>query len=158
MGNFGLKYLSLIIFFFSALSYAGEKEDISSFVNDFAANLRSSTESKDFDKFFVGSPIFFIGQQPVLSDNPKFVESMVGSIRDALDLERYPFGKVVIESLYMSEDGTATMTVVFEREESKSEWQKAICSIFSTVKVGGSWKISGWYVSSSTKPDSCTWA
>ncbi|WP_237067389.1 hypothetical protein [Microbulbifer guangxiensis] len=153
-----MRYLALLWLAFAPMALSSDKEGLSQFIVAFAIDLKGDKEAVAFDQYFVGAPVFFLGEQPGISPAPDFAPKMVELLRETLRLDQYPFGKVRVESQNIAADGTATLMVVFERERSHEPHVKAICNIFAAIKTDGDWKISFWHLVTTNHPTRCTWA
>ncbi|AOS97289.1 hypothetical protein AUP74_01858 [Microbulbifer aggregans] len=153
-----MRYMALFWLVFAPVALSSDEEDPSQFIAAFAADFKGHKEAAAFDQYFVGAPVFFLGEQPGISSAPDFAPGMVELLRETLHLDQYPFGKVKVESQNIADDGTATLLVVFERERSREPYAKAICNIFALTKTQGGWKISFWHLVTTYHPTRCTWA
>ncbi|MCO1337011.1 hypothetical protein MO867_22055 [Microbulbifer sp. OS29] len=153
------KALLVVIFIaFSSEVYASSRSEVSDFIKSFYTTLNSSSPPSSLKNYFAQSPLFFIGEQPGLSNHSDIIPVMISQLRKTMDLEAYPFSGLYIEKIYVSEDGSATSLVVFQRSKSKERNRKSACNILSIAKLQGGWRVMGWALISTPDERICTWA
>ncbi|WNZ57114.1 hypothetical protein QT397_07130 [Microbulbifer sp. MKSA007] len=150
--------LVVVFIVFSSEMYASSRSEVSDLIKNFYSTFNSSSPPSSLKKYFAQSPLFFIGEQPGLSNHPDLIPVIIGQLRKTMDLETYPFSGLYIEKIYVSEDGSATSLVVFQRSKSKERSRKAACNILSIAKLEGGWRIMGWTLISTSDERVCTWA
>ncbi|WP_444918995.1 hypothetical protein [Microbulbifer sp. JMSA003] len=152
------KMLLVVVFIvFSSEMYANSRSEVSDLIKNFYRTFNSSSPPSSLKKYFAQSPLFFIGEQPGLSNHPDLIPVMITQLRKTMDLGVYPFSGLYIEKIYVSEDGSATSLVVFQRSKSKERHRKAACNILSLAKLEGGWRIMGWTLIPSSSERICTW-
>mgnify|MGYP000047140717 CR=1 FL=1 len=137
---------------------ANSETEVAKFTERFYQQFNSSSDPGDLRKFFAKSPVFQLGEQPAISSDANFSPRMIEILRESMGVADYPYTGLVIDISNISDDGSATLAVVFKRAKSKNEYQKALCSIFSLAKLKEGWKIIGWSMYGTTHESRCTWA
>jgi len=154
-----MKIIWIAVFIlFPVLASANSEAEVEKFTERFYHQFNSSSEPGNLKKFFAKSPVFQLGEQPAISGDENFAPRMIEILRESMGVADFPYTGLNTDISNVSDDGSATLAVVFKRDKSKNKYQKALCSIFSLAKLKDGWKIIGWSMYGTTHESRCTWA
>ena len=144
--------------FFPVLASANSETEVEKFMERFYRQFNGSSDPGGLKGFFAKSPVFQLGEQPAISSDENFAPRMIEILRESMGVSDFPYTGFSTDISNISDDGSATLAVVFKRAKSKNKYQKALCSIFSLAKLKEGWKIVGWSMYGTTHESRCTWA